>query len=109
MRSHLMPGLALAGGVLIAALLALLLIGDGGPTGGPAPEPTGPTATRLLPSESTPAPGKKKTRQRGAGKTSAPGAGGGGGAVLGESLRGGSAAESQYVAPDRGTVLPGSG
>lgn len=38
MRSRYQPGLALAAGVLIAALLALVLIDGGGP-GGPSPAP----------------------------------------------------------------------
>jgi len=80
-----MPGLALAGGVLIAALLALFLMGDGYPGSGQVPETAGPTATRLLYGEET---GRPAGRHETGGE---------------------SAAATQYGSPGRGIVIPGGG
>jgi hypothetical protein len=52
LRRHTWPGLALAGGVLIAAVIALLLIGGGkGPDGSGLPNPSSPSETRLFSDE----------------------------------------------------------
>jgi hypothetical protein len=116
-----MPGLALAGGVLVAAIVALLLIGGSEPDrNGPMPAVTGPTATRIIPAnggvagETRRGNGKGGAKGNGAGSSAAEsqyGTGVGRGAVLGESARGGgfgSAAESQYgTGITRGTVLGG--
>jgi hypothetical protein len=116
-----MPGLALAGGVLVAAIVALLLIGGSEPDrNGPMPAVTGPTATRIIPGnggvagETRRGNGKGGAKGSGAGSSAAEsqyGTGVGRGAVLGESARSGgsgSAAESQYgTGIMRGTVLGG--
>jgi hypothetical protein len=95
LRRNTWPGLALAGGVVIAALIALLLIGSDGPSGGGLPKVTNPGATRLFPS-----PGE-------AGDVA-----GTGGTSPGSDRRRGhrdrDAARSQYDATDdRGAVLGG--
>jgi hypothetical protein len=51
LRRNTWPGLALAGGVIIAALLALLLIGGAGPGGIRLPNVSPPSDTRLFPAE----------------------------------------------------------
>jgi hypothetical protein len=85
LRTNILPGLVLAGGVVIAALVALALIGGGGSGNGSLPSQTAPGAVRLFPSEvasRTPRPRVRHPRP------------------------GGSAAESQYAAAgDRGAVL----
>jgi hypothetical protein len=87
LRTNILPGLALAGGVLIAALIALVLIGGGGSGNGSLPSETTPGAVRLFPSEVASRVARPRVRHRPAG---------------------GSAAESQYgAAGDRGTVLGG--
>jgi hypothetical protein len=51
LQRNLWPGLALAGGVLVAALITLLLLSAGGgrPAAGPLPAPTVPGVTRIFP------------------------------------------------------------
>jgi hypothetical protein len=116
-----MPGLALAGGVLVAALIALLLIGGGEPDHNPMPDITGPTATRIFPGGTGGAGGSGGVAGESDGQSGANGLGGaaeaqygtgfGRGAVLGESARregSGSAAETQYgTGRPRGPVLGG--
>jgi hypothetical protein len=116
-----MPGLALAGGVLVAALIALLLIGGDEPRrDGPLPNVTGPTATRILPGDTSGTSGTGGVAGENGGESGADGGAagtqygmaGGRGSVLGESARregSGSAAETQYgTGGGRGTVLGGA-
>jgi hypothetical protein len=50
LRPHIWPGLALAGGVVIAAVIALLILGNGGGAGqGNLAPGSGPGDTRLFP------------------------------------------------------------
>jgi hypothetical protein len=87
LRTNILPGFALAGGVLIAALLALALIGGGGSGNGSLPSESTPGAVRLFPSEVASRVARPRVRHRSAG---------------------GSAAQSQYGDDgDRGTVLGG--
>jgi hypothetical protein len=108
LKSNIWPGLALAGGVVIAALVALLLIGgDGGSSGRMLPSAGGPGATRLFPgpvaapgTAPDAAPPDEKPREAPAREGPAPGSG-----ALAASP-GSSAAMSQYGASgNRGTVL----
>ena len=104
MRPKIWPGLALAGGVVIAALIALLLIGSGGPRGGSLPSGTNPGDTRLFPGE--------VAGQAGPGRpVRVPGSPGiePRGAVVGVGVApGGSASEFEYdVGGNRGAVLSG--
>jgi hypothetical protein len=102
LRSHIWPGLALAGGVLIAAIVALLLIGGGGPTGrqGRLPPGVGPGDTRLFPRQAA-LVGHSGPAKRAKPPESSPLGGGG-------TAPGTSAAESQYDAGgNRGLVLSG--
>jgi hypothetical protein len=102
LRPHIWPGLALAGGVLIAAVVALLLIGAGGPAPGQGTLPSGigPGDTRLFPPQAAVVghPGPAKHPEPAA---SRPAEGRG---TAPET----SAAESQYDAGgNRGLVLSG--
>ena len=97
MRPPIWPGLALAGGVVIAAIVVLLFLSGsgGGPKEGRLPTGANPGDTRLFPSDSAVAdkepPKPPKRRLRGAGR--APGS---------------SAAEFEYDAHgNRGVVLGG--
>jgi hypothetical protein len=123
LRANILPGLALAGGVLIAAVIALLLIGGAPSQDGGLPDGDGPTATRLIPGGgdagrdgdgSGAGGGQGSGKGRGGSAAEAQyGARGSRGAVLGEPAgrqASGSAAESQYGAGgNRGTVLEGPG
>jgi hypothetical protein len=51
LRGNSSPGLALAGGVLVAALVALLLIGGGGTGRDGLPSVPPPSSTRLFPAD----------------------------------------------------------
>ena len=100
MKLPIWPGLALAGGVVIAAIIALLLIGASGPTGGGLPDGgANPGDTRLFPSHGAVAgevrrePPRKRPKGVTGGGITAPG---------------GSAAEFEYgVHGNRGFVLGG--
>jgi hypothetical protein len=50
-RRNIWPGLTLAGGVLLAAILVLLLLGRGQPDDGRMPDAPGLTAVRLFPGD----------------------------------------------------------
>jgi hypothetical protein len=106
LRPHIWPGLALAGGVVIAAVIALILIGGGGPTDGRLPNGANPGDTRLFPSDGAVAGRADAGGSAGGDKhpgRGRPGAGGGSG-----SAPGGSAAEFEYdVHGNRGVVLSG--
>jgi hypothetical protein len=51
LRPNIWPGLTLAGGVVIAAVIALILLGGAGPGDGRLPSSTNPADTRLFPAQ----------------------------------------------------------
>jgi hypothetical protein len=51
LRPNIWPGLALAGAVVIAAVIALVLLGSAGPSGGNLPSGSVPGDTVLFPSQ----------------------------------------------------------
>jgi hypothetical protein len=101
LRPHIWPGLALAGGVLIAAVIALLLLAGrgGGPSDGQFPGGGDPGDTRLFPGTVIARPPQPATRRHARPRVVPPPVG---------VAPGGSAAESQYDATgNRGVVLSG--
>jgi hypothetical protein len=94
LRPNIWPGLALAGGVLIAAVIALILLGGAGPSEGRLPSATNPADTRLFPAQGQVA-GQSANRPRKRHHD-------------GGRAPGGSAAEFEYGAQgNRGVVLGG--
>jgi hypothetical protein len=95
LRPNIWPGLALAGGVVAAAVIALILLGGVGPTDGTVPSAANAADTRLFPGENRvagePGSGGSRSAQR-----------------RGRPAPGGSAATFEYLVDEnRGVVLGG--
>jgi hypothetical protein len=97
LRPNIWPGLALAGGVFIAAVIALILLGGGAPSGGSLPSASSPGDTLLFPSKGHVAARTRTHKPHD--RAPAPPRG---------VVPGGSAAESEYLLNgNRGLVLGG--